>query len=151
MVGEHFKRIPRDTRVLAGFRMMDAQWEELALPIDLAFFFHHSATGKTIAMHPSSLGAKESLLTLENWSQLVRKNPMLAELKPDVEALLINRVGTARDYFIAPIDACYEVVGLVRRHWHGLSGGETLWRELDSFFSRLKLQSQPGHEEADHA
>jgi hypothetical protein len=150
-VNERFKRIPRNTRVLAGFRMTDAQWEELALPIDLAFFFHNSATGKAMVMSPSSAGAKESLLLAENWSRLVRENTQLTELKADVEALLVNRVDGVRDYFIAPIDVCYELVGLVHRHWHGGSGGESLWRELDSFFLRLRLQGQPGPEEAAHA
>ena len=35
-------------------------------------------------------------------------------MEPDVEALLINRVGPAREYFLAPIDECYRLVGLIR-------------------------------------
>jgi hypothetical protein len=34
-----FKLIPRVSRALPGFRITDAQWENFALPINLAFFF----------------------------------------------------------------------------------------------------------------
>jgi hypothetical protein len=58
-------------------------------------------------------------------------------------------VGTARDYFLAPIDACFELVGLIRLHWRGLSGGTEAWREIEAFFARLRERSV--HEEAPHA
>jgi hypothetical protein len=63
---------------------------------------------------------------------------VLGELAPEVEALLVNRVGQERDYFIAPIDRCYELAGLIRLHWRGLSGGETVWQKIREFFSTLK-------------
>ena len=59
------------------------------------------------------------------------------QMQSDVEALLANRVGDARAYFIAPIDKCYELVGTIRKHWKGLSGGEEVWREIDEFFTGL--------------
>jgi Family of unknown function (DUF5947) len=58
-----------------------------------------------------------------------------------VEALLVNRVGDKRMYFIAPIDKCYELVGTIRAHWKGLSGGEEVWREIDGFFAQLTDQT----------
>ena len=48
---------------------------------------------------------------------------MLAELEPDVEALLVNRMKGERAYYRAPIDECFKLVGLIRMHWRGLSGG----------------------------
>ena len=60
------------------------------------------------AMYPSPAGATESLLPLTAWTTLVADNPVLGQLEPDVEALLVNRVGESREYFLAPIDACYE-------------------------------------------
>ena len=143
VVGGRFKLIPRGARTLPGFEITDAQWERLALPISLAFFFHNGATGKWTAMYPSPAGALESLLALESWGELLRDNPVLEEIEPDVQALLVNRVGTAREYFIVPLDACYELVGLIRTHWRGLSGGEAVWREVGQFFTRLSEQSQP--------
>ena len=90
-----------------------------------------------IAMYPSPAGATESLLPLTAWETLAANNPALHQMQPDVEALLVNRVGDKRTYFIAPIDKCYELVGTIRAHWKGLSGGEEVWREIDGFFAQL--------------
>jgi hypothetical protein len=55
-----------------------------------------------------------------------------------VEALLVNRLRGANLYFIVPIDCCYELVGLIRRHWRGFSGGDEVWQKLESFFASLQ-------------
>jgi hypothetical protein len=123
--------------------MTDPEWESLALPIDLAFFFYSTPAGKMTALYPSPAGPTESLLPLTAWESLVRQNRALAEMEADVEALLVNRAGNAREYFLAPIDACYELVGTIRMHWRGLSGGEEVWREIEGFFSRLREQASP--------
>jgi hypothetical protein len=67
----------------------------------------------------------------------------------------VNRVGTADssrapEYFLAPIDTCYELVGLIRANWRGLSGGTEVWREVANFFAQLKRHSVY-HPEAAHA
>jgi hypothetical protein len=136
-VGGRFKMIPRDPRALPGFQINDAEWERLALPINLAFFFHNSVTGKNVAMYPSPAGAMESLLPLASWAEFAENNPSLPTMEADTEALLVNRVGSHREYFIAPIDACYELVGLIRAHWRGLSGGEYVWLEIGKFFTQI--------------
>ncbi|MDB6110879.1 MAG: hypothetical protein JWR69_2629 [Pedosphaera sp.] len=143
VVGGRFKLIPRYPHALPDFRLTDGQWESLALPIDLAFLFHHTPGGKMMALYPSPAGATESLLPLEAWKILVADNPALTQMEPDVEALLVNRAGTARQYYIAPIDACYELVGLIRVHWRGLSGGEEVWEQIAAFFARLEERSEP--------
>jgi hypothetical protein len=137
-VGGRFKLVPRDPRILPEFQISDAEWESLALPINLAFFFQHGVTGRTVAMYPSPAGATESLLPLTSWTGFVEKNSALARMEPDTEALLVNRVAGAREYFITPIDRCYELVGLIRAHWRGLSGGEKAWEEIERFFARLR-------------
>jgi hypothetical protein len=138
VIGGRFKLVPRDARALANFQISDAEWEALALPINLAFFFYSTLSGKTTAMYPSPAGATESLLPLTAWETLTANNPDLREMLPDVEALLANRVGDTRVYFIAPIDKCYELVGTIRKHWKGLSGGEDVWRAIDKFFAELQ-------------
>jgi hypothetical protein len=137
VIGGRFKLVPRDTRVLPDFQISDQEWEALALPIHLAFFFYSTPAAKMTAMYPSPAGATESLLPLTAWETLAAKNSALSEMLPDVEALLANRVGDTRAYFIAPIDKCYELVGTIRKYWKGLSGGEEVWREIDKFFIRL--------------
>jgi hypothetical protein len=139
-VGAKFKLIPRDGRTLPDFRMTDGEWESLALPIDLAFFFYSTPNEKMTAMYPSPAGPTESLLSLASWQELVRQNPFLASMQADVEALLVNRAGGVREYFLAPIDKCYELVGTIRMHWRGLSGGEEVWRQIEHFFARLREQ-----------
>jgi hypothetical protein len=136
-----FKLIPRDTHALIDFHLSDAEWDDLALPIDLAFIVNSTAAKRMLALYPSPAGATESLLTLSAWEALVADNPMLAQMQPDVEALLVNRTGEHRLYYLAPIDVCFELVGLMRRHWRGLSGGEEVWREIDTFFLRLEQRA----------
>jgi len=138
-----FKLIPRDVRALPGFQIDDPQWDDLALPIDLAFILHNTPAKRTMALYPSPAGATESLLPLAAWDALVAENPVLAQMQPDVEALLVNRVGDRRLYYLAPIDVCFELVGLMRIHWRGLSGGEEVWREIDAFFDRIAARARP--------
>jgi hypothetical protein len=150
-VGGRFKLIPRDARALPDFHMTDGEWESLALPIDLAFFFYSTPSEKMTAMYPGPAGPTESLLPLTSWQVLVRQNPILETMQADVEALLVNRAGAAREYFLAPIDKCYELVGTIRMHWRGLSGGEEVWHEIDNFFSRLRTTSKRPHSERNGA
>jgi hypothetical protein len=133
-----WKLIPRDAIALPEFKLTDPEWEAFALPINLAFFFRSTAANKVRAMYPSPAGATESLLSLESWGALVAANPVLEPMESDVEALLVNRLGTARDYYIAPIDRCFELVGIIRLHWRGFSGGTEVWREIGTFFENLK-------------
>jgi hypothetical protein len=136
-----YRRVPQRVRPLPDFRLTDAQWDGLSIPIGMAFFFRSSPAGKTLALYPSPAGATESLLDLESWNSVVEDNPVLKELEPDVEALLVNRVNGAREYFVVPIDECYKLVGLIRAHWRGLSGGAEVWEEIGRFFEGLKASS----------
>ncbi len=138
-----YKRVPRRIRSLPNFHLTDGQWDDLMIPIRIAFFYHSTPDGKILALYPSPAGPIESLLTLDAWDEIVAENPILKELEPDVEALLVNRAGEIRDYYIAPIDECYKLVGLIRVHWRGLSGGTEVWKEINNFFARLKAMSSP--------
>ncbi len=145
--GGKYKRVPRDARLLSNFQMSDGDWDGLLIPINLAFFFQSSLDTRVSAFYPSPAGATESLLPLEAWQRIVANNPSLAEMETDVEALLVNRVGHSRgmaaaEYYIAPIDACYRLVGLIRMHWHGLSGGTEVWQEIGDFFTHLRSQAR---------
>lgn len=144
--GLRYSRIPRDCTLIEPFAMNDMAWNSLGVPINLAFFVFSSAAGKTVAMYPSPAGPTQADLSQDVWEEIVRGCSTLKQLRPDVEALLVNRLGTASECYIAPIDRCYELTGLIRKHWQGFSGGEALWRELEGFFNRLRNQSQrAGH------
>lgn len=142
-----YKRVPRDVRLLADFQMTDAEWDGLLIPINLAFFFQNSLDSRVSALYPSPAGATESLLPLEAWTNIVQNNPALNRMEADVEALLVNRVGASRglsaaEYYIVPIDACYKLVGLIRMHWRGLSGGTEVWKEIGAFFTDLRSKAE---------
>jgi Family of unknown function (DUF5947) len=70
---------------------------------------------------------------------VVAANPVLADVEADVEAVLVRRLGDG-DFccLVVPIDACYELVGLVRQHWTGFHGGDEVWRRIDEFFAALQ-------------
>jgi hypothetical protein len=117
----------------------DAQWDALQIPVGIAFFLRSSAVGRVLAFYPSPAGATESGLPLEVWNEMAAANPVLGTLEPDVEALLISRRrgGGEAECWIVPVDACYELVGRIRRHWKGFEGGEEAWLEIDAFFAGL--------------
>jgi len=140
--GTKYKRVPREARYLPDFKLTDGQWDDLLVPISMAFFFFSCSADKMIALYPSPAGPTESLLTLDAWEAIANENPILKQMEPDVEALLVNRIGDSRDYYIAPIDACYRLVGLIRMNWRGFSGGVDVWREIQKFFSDLKRRSR---------
>jgi hypothetical protein len=133
----HYRRIPRDTRTLPNFVMPDELWQSLMIPINLAFFYRQAATGSVLAMYPSPAGAIESTLSFETWSEIESQNPTLTNMEPEVETLLVNRVGQTREYYLAPIDQCYRLAGLIRLHWKGLSGGNEVWQHIAQFFAEL--------------
>ena len=131
---------------LADFQMTDEQWDDLMIPVNMAYIFHNTAAQRMMAFYPSPAGAMESSLALEGWDALVSSNPILQDLEPDVEALLINRVKNRegkyyREHYIVPIDVCYELVGLIRLKWKGLSGGEEVWIAIEDFFARLRSRA----------
>jgi hypothetical protein len=133
-----YRRVPQRIRYLSNFQLTDAQWESLMIPINMAFFFHSTPAAKVVSLYPSPAGATESLLDFESWDEILRSNPVLQEMEPDTEALLVNRVRGASEYYLLPIDECYKLVGLIRTYWHGLSGGTEVWEAIGKFFGELK-------------
>ena len=140
--GTKYKRVPRDSRLLADFQLTDGQWDSLMVPIDMAFFFYSTPLGKLVALYPSPAGPTESLLSLESWEEVAVANPVLKTMEADVEALLVNRVRGAREYYLAPIDECYKLVGLIRTNWRGLSGGAEAWKAINDFFTDLRTHAR---------
>jgi hypothetical protein len=148
-----YKRIPRDVKSIESIQLDDCTWNMLGIPIGLAFFFYQTfnksdelqpATEKVVALYPSPAGATECLLDLSAWQEIEDANRWLHDMQPDVEALVVNRLREPHRYYVAPIDRCYELVGLIRMNWKGLSGGQEVWRKIEEFFQSL------GHESRKH-
>jgi hypothetical protein len=141
-----YKLVPERRLRLEGFAMSDLAWEELRIPVDMAFFFYSSSEGRVLAYYPGPMGPTESQLELGSWREIERANPILTELEADVEALLVNRVGGARRHWLVPLDECYGLVGVIRTRWRGLTGGKEVWREIDCFFEELDRRARSATE-----
>jgi hypothetical protein len=148
--GARFRAVPDRYMSLADFALSTAQWEALQIPVGVAFFFMNSTLGHIAAFYPGPAGATESMLSLDSWEQIVASNPGLATLVPDVEAFLVRtadrRTGVATgeaECYLVPIDACYELVGELRRLWRGFDGGTEAHAALDAFFDRVRAHARP--------
>lgn len=140
--GESFRLVPERRWHIADFDLSDPAWAGLRIPVGMAFFVQSSAAQRVVAYYPSPAGPTESLLELTAWDEIAAANPVLAGMAGDVEALLVNRAKGTRDHWLAPVDDCYELVGLIRTHWKGLSGGDEVWAEIEGFFARLKQRAK---------
>jgi hypothetical protein len=133
-----FAPVGRRTLWLEDFVLPDDVWASFGIPIGLAFFLRSSVTDCVVAMYPSPAGATESELHFSDWRRLAELNPVLARLEPDSEALLVNRMADPAQFAVAPIDRAYELVGLIKLHWEGISGGAGVERAIAAFFARLR-------------
>lgn len=147
--GNRFRAVPDRYLTFADFALTGSQWDAMQIPVGVAFFFVNSTLGQVAAFYPGPAGATESLLALDSWDVIVAANPELATLRPDVEALLIrsdeDRSGepSPPECFLVPIDACYELVGELRRLWRGFDGGSEAHAALDAFFDRVRARAAP--------
>jgi hypothetical protein len=133
-----YRRIPRDVLRLRDFVLDDFTWAALMIPINLAYFVQSSAEGRIVAQYPSPGGALQADIEAESWAAIAKQNPILEKLEADVEALLVNRISSPPQYYVAPIDQCYRLVGTLRKNWRGLSGGPQVWQEVERFFGELR-------------
>jgi hypothetical protein len=145
-----YRAVPERYLHFPGLTLDERTWDELQIPVGLAFLFRNSVQGRTIAFYPGPAGATESELPLEAWDTIVAAHPELAVLRADVEALLVRRTqaagtGGSRDEVchLVPIDACYELVGRLRTLWRGFDGGQEARAAMDAFFAQVKERSRP--------
>ena len=141
--GRRYKRLPSEVERLRNFTINDAEWESLGIPINLAFFVQDADDRSVSAKYPSPGGATESRVSRDAWQNLVRSHEGLERMEPEVQALLVNRVARGQaaaggEYYLVPIDLCYRLVGVIRKHWRGFSGGTEVWEEVESFFSQIR-------------
>jgi hypothetical protein len=148
----HYRSVPERYLSFPGAPLDGRAWDELQIPVGLAFLFRNSVQERTVAFYPGPAGATESELPLEAWHRIVARDPRLCVLRADVEALLVRRPagpgrGGAPDddsaCFLVPIDACYELVGQLRALWRGFDGGAEAHAAMDAFFDRVRERSRP--------
>src|SRR5262245_15362880 len=129
-----------------------AEWDQLEIPVGLAFFLRSSCEGMVLAFYPSPAGATECRLDLAAWDRLTAAHPLLAASEPDVAAVLITRGGagspvTGVESFVVPIDACYELAGRMRLHWRGFDGGAEARQAIAEFLENVRDRAVPVDQE----
>ncbi|MBR7838943.1 hypothetical protein KDL01_37090 [Actinospica durhamensis] len=137
----HFHLVPTRRRRLPGGSAEELA--QLGLPVGLAFIVIQP-DGAPLAHYPSPAGATRWELDPEVWQRVARQYPDLAELEPQVQALLLHTARGNDEHWIVPIDDCYRLVAVIRREWRGLSGGSTVWPAIADFFTRLDERSDHG-------
>ena len=136
-----FRPVGNRTVWLEDFALTDEQWASFQIPIGLAFFMISTVSKGAIALYPSPAGATESELDLEAWEKLVSENPALETLDADSEALIVNRMADTPLHVIAPIDVAYQLVGVVKSSWEGISGGRATEDAVAGYFEGLREQA----------
>ena len=137
-----YRAVPDRVLRLEGFELDESRWYDLAIPVGLAYFVRSSRESRVRAFYPAPMGAVESKLGLDAWSAIERDNPVLAAIEQDVEALLVRRLPSGEDFWVVSIEACFELVAILRTRWRGLTGGEQLWSEVETFFVALEAKAR---------
>ncbi len=137
-----FRAVPDRYLTDVSHPLTAAEWDELQIPVGLAFFLDSSRAGRVTAFYPSPAGATECELDLAAWARLAAGHPLLAAAEPDVEAVLITRTEPAGiECYVVPIDACYELAGRMRLHWRGFDGGAEARQAIAGFLATVRSRA----------
>jgi len=144
-----YRTVPDRVRHDPAAPLSAAEWDQLGIPVSIAFFFVNSALGNVVASYPSPAGVTECELDLAAWDELAGRHPLLGALTPDVEAIVIvagrrQPGGGDQDVetFLIPVDACYALAGALRLNWHGFDGGAEVAAILAGFLDDLRGRSR---------
>lgn len=134
----HYLRVPRRVERLDSFAIDDDTWNALGVPIGLAYFARRAGSGEVFACYPGPAGGVEAGVDALAWSELVAANPDLADLEPEVEALMVDRrPGAPPRCYRLSIDECYRLVGVVHAACHGYREGGSAEAAIEGFFAGL--------------
>jgi hypothetical protein len=157
VAGGRYRAVPEHVYHDPGRPLTDADWNELQIPVAMAFFFYNSALDRVVAGYPSPGGATECELDLAAWDRLAAAHPLLGRLAPDVEAIFVNRTEDGSvsaggqppqtppryEVFLIPVDECYSLVGELRMKWQGFDGGAEARAALAAFLDGLRRRAVP--------
>jgi hypothetical protein len=157
--GGRYRAVPEHVYHDPGRPLTDADWNELQIPVAMAFFFYNSALDRVVAGYPSPGGATECELDLAAWDRLAAAYPLLGALAPDVEAIFVNRTehgsvspggrppqtSPRYEMFLIPVDECYSLVGELRMKWQGFDGGAEARAALEVFLDGVRRRALPLH------
>ena len=139
-----YKLVPERRLRLEDFAMSEQAWEELRIPVEMAFFFHSSAAERVLAYYPGPMGPTESQLQLSSW-QRARAG------EPDPRRARARRRGAAREprcadahrHWLVPLG---RVLRPRRADPHALEGparaAARCGSEIDRFFEELDRRAR---------
>jgi hypothetical protein len=137
-----YRAVPNRYLEFTEFAVGEQLWATLQIPVELAFLFRNSALQRMVVFYPGPAGATESELDLDAWEDIAEEDARVRMLTDDVEALLMRSTDGNTQCFLVPVDACYEVVGGLRRRWRGLGGGQEVSQFMDTFFDRIGARAK---------
>ncbi len=146
--GGRYRAVPERIYHDPARPLTDEDWNELQIPVAMAFFFYNSAAGRVVAGYPSPAGPTECELDLAAWDRIAAAHPLFGEMAPDVEAILVNRTEFGNEVFLIPIDMCYSLVGELRLYWQGFDGGAEVRTALATFLTGLRHRAVALNREA---
>ena len=146
-----YRAIPDRHLSFPDFALGRREWELLQIPVGLAFFLYRSEPGELSCFYPSPAGATQCALDLPAWQRIAAGHPLLDEAEPDVEAVLINQDESAGiEYFIVPVDACYELAGRLRMLWRGFDGGTEARQSIAEFLADVRHRAKAPRRDPSH-
>lgn len=141
--GARYRTVPDRYVAIAPFTLPGHAWAALQIPVGIAFVVANTQLERTVAFYPSPGGATESELPLDAWDDIVAANPALADVEPDVEAVLLRTGEGDPTCHVVPVDRCYELVGALRMHWRGFDGGAEVRDQITAFFDDVSARARP--------
>ncbi len=138
-----YRAVPDRFLSFPDLRLGPGEWDDLEIPVSLAFVFRNSVLSRWVAFYPGPAGATESLLSLDAWQRVLDANPGLAVVRADVEALLLRVTPAGAECYLVPIDGCYELVGRLRQVWRGFDGGSEAAAVIDTYFRGVAGRARP--------
>lgn len=142
------------------FPLDGPRWAALEIPVGLAFLVEDSRAGRLALFYPSPAGATESTVAPDRvaatWQDALAERATLPAPRADVEAVLLYRrddgPADGCEAFLLPVDACYGLVGRIRRAWSGFAGGPAVTAEIAEFLADARRRAgTAGPAPGDHA
>jgi hypothetical protein len=121
-------------RVVAGAGISATAWATVGVPVSLAFFVR--SRGRVAVSYPGPAGIVDGDVEPE---ALAAVTPLARELADDIEALLVHgeRGAATLACYLVPITTAFELAGMLRSTWRGISGGDETQARLAALFADL--------------
>ena len=128
------------------------EWDELQIPVGLAFFLNSSERGAWAAStraRPAPPNAPWTWPRGSAWRPRIRcwarRNPTW---RPCCCAATAD--ASEAEYFIVPIDVCYELAGRMRMLWKGFDGGSEARASIDEFLAGVRQRAREAGQGSRH-